>query len=610
MPGTLICDCETDGLLDSMSRLWCLQIGPENGDEVTVYADQPGFRPIAEGVVRLRQADHVVFHNGLGFDMDAINRFYPTAITIEHLYDTLVLARLMDPVERIHTLKAWGERTGTAKGEYAGDFQSFTPDLVEYAIQDIHTGRALWHKVKHVLEWGRVVEVEHKFARAMVLQERRGFTLNVKKAEAFAVELRGRLSELDHQLQEFFPPLPMSETFVPKVNNKLRGYVKGEPFVRRWEEAFDPASRHHVGRRLQALGWKPRKFGRDGVPTVDGDILQALPYPAARALAERFVISKRLAQLSDGKTGWLRVVQKDGRVHGRVKPIGCAPGRCAHTGPNLANVEKKDLRMREVWEAQRGWKLVGVDADGLQARIFAHYVARYDGGEFASRLINGSKKDRTDIHSANAIELAKIGALLVNPATADQELWDRVRDASKRGLYATWFGAQNRKLGWTLKDGAKNAGLKVPRYPDTELGALARVALMRAIRGYGPLVQALESAVKEKGYLRSPLGRHVPIKSRHSMLVYLEQAGEADAMKLAEVIFNDRVSIENGWKYGTDFAGVAHVHDERQIEARPEIAEEIGAAYAECIRMAGEEMGLRCPLLGSFNIGETWRATH
>jgi DNA polymerase I len=425
------------------------------------------------------------------------------------------------------------------------------------------------------------------------------------RAEALAAEFRGELAALDMELQKAFPPI--AHEWIPKASNSKLGCVKGQP-ITKWE-TFNPASRQHCARRLQALGWKPKQFGKDGIATMDDDVLQALPYPEAKLLAQRFTIEKKLGQLSDGKTGWLRTVRKDGRVYGRVNTIGCAPGRCSHNAPNLANVNKQDKRMRGVWIPRDGWKLVGIDAEGLQARLFAHYVARHDGGEFARKLTQGSKKDRTDVHSANLTQLSRVGSILC-PLDADPELWDKCRDGSKRCLYATWFGAQDPTLGWTAKDGAKLAGLPVPRMPDRELGKLTRAALMQAIRGYKELVEAIQKKAKAQGYLRSPLGRRIPIRSMHSALVFLEQGGEADVMKLAETIFYFESAPAHGWEYGRDFAFVAHFHDERQIECRPEIAKRVGKAYAACIAAAGRRMNLRCPLAGSPHVGDSWADTH
>jgi DNA polymerase I len=606
MPETLVWDIETNGLLPEVTTLHSIQIGTPDGTDVDLYCDAlPGYRPLAEGLERLAAAEKLIGHNVVAYDMRVLDKLHPGTVRLDQMIDTMILARLMDPNERDNRLEAWGQRLGVAKGDFSGPWHVCTPEMMNYAAQDIVVTRALWNKVKHVMDWGRVVDVEHKFQFTIALQESTGFRLDVPKAEALAAEYRGDIAKLDAELQKAFPPI--AHEWIPKASNSKLGYVKGQP-VTKWE-VFSPGSRQQCVKRLEALGWKPRAFGKDGIATLDDDILRALPHPQAQLLADRFTLEKRLGQLSDGKTGWLRTVKPDGRVYGRVNTIGCAPGRCSHNAPNLANVNKQDKRMRGVWIPRDGWKLVGIDAEGLQARLFAHYVARYDGGEFARKLTQGSKKDRTDVHSSNLAMLIRVDAFLCPPEAAP-ELWDKCRDGAKRCLYATWFGAQDPKLGWTAKDGAKQGGLAVPRMPDRELGKLTRAALMQAIKGYEPLVKAIQATAKEKKYLRSPLGRRIPIRSMHSALVFLEQGGEADVMKLAETIFYYEAVPDMGWRYGEDFAFVAHVHDERQIECRPEIAEQIGQAYAACISLAGLAMKLRCPLAGSYHVGDDWSATH
>ena len=603
---TVIVDCETDDLLPNMSRIWCVQIGDELDDSVIVYADQPGYPPLAGAIWRLKNADRIVMHNGLGFDIDAINRFYPNTIREEQIFDTLVAGRICSPTEREHSLEAWGERLQVYKGKYEGNFQSFTQDLVDYAIQDVVATRALYAHLLTKLPDNpeRLLEVEHKFARAMVLQERNGFQLDVKAAQDLDATLRGEQSDIERQLQSVFPPIERTQEFTPKVNNKKMGYVKGVPFIKRRQEVFNPGSRHHVAERLQLLGWKPRDFGADGVATVDETTLAGLPWPQAKLMVRYFSLGKQLGQISDGKQAWLKLV-RNGRVHGRMNTVGCAPGRCSHFSPNMAQVNKKDRRMRAVWVPRPGWKLVGVDAEGLQARGLAHYLHRYDGGAFAKKVHEGSKKDRSDVHSANLTELARARVILV-PPDAPPELWDKGRDGAKRCLYACWFGARDAKLGWTAKDGARNAGLPVPRVPDAEMGRLARTALNRAIRGFEQLSAAIIETASKRGYLISPLGRHVPIRSKHSALVFLMQAVEADVMKLAMTMF----MAQCGGYHGIDFALCANVHDEVQLECTPDMAEVYGISFADFIRRAGEELGLKCPLAGSYHVGSSWAETH
>lgn len=585
---TLIADCEANNLYPALTRLWTLQLGDASTDEVTVYADQPGYPSIAEGIERLRAADHYVFHNGLAYDLWAINKFYPGAVERSKLIDTLVLARLLSPEERSHSLRAWGERLAVAKGDYEGDFQRFDDELVHYAIQDIHTTRALYRHLMEQLDgWGESLALEHDVAWAMHLQERHGFGFDVPAAQALDATLRGELADLSAELQKSFPPI--AHTSIARATNKKLGIVKGQPRVK-WE-TFEPGSRHHVGRRLQALGWKPSAFGADGAPTVDEKTLADLPWPEAQLLVKFFRRQKMLGQLADGKNGWLKLV-KNGRIYGRVNPNGACTGRMTHMSPNTAQVDG-DPRMRSLWVPREGWKLVGVDAASLEACMLAHYLARYDGGAYAKIVTEGDEESGTDNHSRNRDVLNKMG-LAVN------------RKGSKNLLYAFIYGSGDFKLASMVVDNLRSNGKPVPKIPKKELGLLVRKGLAKAVPGIDKLSAAVKTAVKERGYLVGLDGRHLLIRSDHSALNTLLQGAGAVVMKKALAIFMHC----HGPTMGDLWALCANVHDEVQMEVVPEHADLYGAEMVGAITAAGEYYNLRCPLSGSYKPGSNWSETH
>lgn len=634
----LIFDLESDGLLDAITKVHCLQLGDVATDEVTLYLRDdapPQFwpvwthhtelglqrevRPMKEGLERVRAASCLIGHNLIGYDLPVMQRFFPGVATLDQCYDTLIAARLLDPETRTNTLKSWGETMGLLKGEYKGDFREIDAELLRYAEQDVIVTRALYRRQQPLLaKQERVLDVEHRFAHIIHLQERNGFTLDVPAAESLAADFRGELADLEAKLQIAFPPITHRTQVLAGASSKKLGRVKGKPYEKVEVETFNPGSRIQIGKRLMDLGWKPRTFTANGQPEVSETLLKAMPYPQAALLDTYLTVAKKLGQIADGKTGWLKVVKPTGRVHGRVNTIGCAPGRCTHNNPNMAQVNKKDKRMRGVWMARPGWFLLGCDGEGLQARIFAHYLARHDGGVFAKRVAEGKKADRSDVHSVNLKSLAQANTILV-PLDAPSDLWDKCRDGAKRCLYATWFGGGDPKLGWTAKDGGKNAGLPTPKIGDKVLGKMVRDALMVAIKGFKELSDGIKTAAQHRGYLLSPLGRHIPIRSPHSALVFLMQAGEADVMKLAATLFHFEEAVRHGWEHGRDFAYCANVHDEVQLEIAPQHvttdadgrhSSPIGAAFARCVTEAGVRLGLQCPLAGDSKVGRTWADTH
>ena len=111
------------------------------------------------------------------------------------------------------------------------------------------------------------------------------------------------------------------------------------------------------------------------------------------------MIIKRLGQLAAGKQAWLKAVQADGKIHGRVNPCGAVSGRATHSSPNIAQVPHngapygKDCR--SLFHVPDGWWQAGIDACGLELRCLAHYLAPYDDGHYADVVVNG------DIHTLN-----------------------------------------------------------------------------------------------------------------------------------------------------------------------------------------------------------------
>lgn len=88
------------------------------------------------------------------------------------------------------------------------------------------------------------------------------------------------------------------------------------------------------------------------------------------------------------------------------------------------------------------------------------------------------------------------------------------------------------------------------------------------------------------------------------MNTLLQSAG-AIVMKKALVILDD---YARQWELRYKFIG--NVHDEVQTEVREDHADKFGWLAVECLKAAGLEFGLRCPLDGEYKIGTTWAETH
>jgi len=61
---------------------------------------------------------------------------------------------------------------------------------------------------------------------------------------------------------------------------------------------------------------------------------------------------------------------------------------------------------------------------------------------------------------------------------------------------------------------------------------------------------------------------------------------------------------------GIDFKFIGNIHDEFQTEVEWTQAEQFGVLAVDAIKIAGQELGLRCPLDGEYKIGNDWSETH
>ncbi|MEF2052974.1 DNA polymerase [Pseudomonas aeruginosa] len=595
----LIADCETDGLLHQLTKLHSLCL--KDVDTGTLYscADQPGYIPIADGVRMLMEADQVIFHNGIKFDAPAIQQVYPWFnLPIEKMRDTLVLTRLIWPeigdrdtglirkgklpgkLRGSHSLEAWGYRLGVYKGEFGktSDWQVWTPEMQTYCEQDVEVTDALWKKIQSKEVAERAVELEHWFAFIIGLQERHGFAFDTQAAAALYTTLVAEREKLDAELKGAFRPWYVNAgVAMPKRPNRTQGIEAGVPYCKITLQEFNPASRLQIADRLTKLhGWKPQEFTEGGQPKVDETVLSKLPYPAAKLLARRFLIEKRIGQLAEGNQAWLKLERK-GRIHGSVNTIGAVTGRCTHSHPNVAQVPSVRApfgkECRALFGADPGYVQIGADASGLELRCLAHYMARYDGGAYAKVLLEG------DIHTENQ----KAAGL-------------PTRDNAKTFIYAYLYGAGDEKIGQIVGKGAKE-GKKLKE------NFLKRTPALKRLR------EDVASAVKKRGYLVGIDGRHLHIRSDHAALNTLLQSAGALLVKQATVNLYRELSTR-GYVFGKDWAMLAHVHDEYQLQARKEIADEVAQVAVWAFQQAGRDFNWRCPLDGEAKTGTNWAECH
>ena len=607
-----IFDIETNGIKDfgklsDLHTIHCLvtRTDTEEGEEdVKVWTGED----IPAGLEFLKEQDIIVGHNALRFDVRAIKRLHPDWEP-KNVHDTLVLARLAWPNQKekdyrnrdhprnligSHSLKAWGYRLGEHKGEYSGDWESLSDDMIEYCIQDTAVTMKLYKAACDKLGDCEAVLLEHRFQEIIDKQERTGFGFDTKAASSLYAELSGKRDELKEDLSKKYPPQVekmKSAAYWEAGGNRYRtkkeaqeaGHKQIEKGPNRTKLVpFNPDSRLQISKFLiERHGWKPTVFTPSGQPQVDETTLRSLKIPEADQLVTYLTISKRIGQLAEGKEAWLKL-ERNGRLHGRVNSNGTVTGRCTHSNPNLAQTPASSApwgtECRSLFIPSPGKVLVGVDASGLELRCLAHYMARWDDGEYGRIIVDG------DIHTANQ-EAAGL----------------RTRDDAKAFIYALIYGAGPQKIGSMVGGGMREGKRLMDRF-------LARLPALMSLR------EAVERAVKDRGHLKGLDGRPLPIRSKHSALNSLLQSAGSILMKQATVLTHYKLKFwdsDKTFSFGKDYAKqVAHIHDEIQFECEIAVASTVGELAVDAIKQAGEHFDLRCPLDGEYNVGNNWSETH
>jgi len=310
------------------------------------------------------------------------------------------------------------------------------------------------------------------------------------------------------------------------------------------------------------------------------------------------MVQKRIGQVAEGNEAWLRHVQKDSRVRGRVNTNGAVTGRMTHSKPNMGQVpsgkSEYGHECRQCWTVPPGKKLVGADADALELRDLAGYLAIYDEGAYIKTVLEGDKSQGTDMHSVNCRALGMDPKAYVFGAETG-------RDVAKTWFYAFIYGAGPEKLGYTvLRTHGKQA---------REKGLELRKAFLKGLPAVGKLVSAVQDKAKTRGYLIGLDGRRLPVRSMHAAINTLLQSAGAVQMKKALCILDDDLQAA-GLTPGVNYEFVANVHDEWQIEVDENKAEMVGRMAVDAIRKAGAFFKFRCPLDGAYDIGNNWSETH
>jgi len=639
----VVIDVEANGLINP-TKIWVIVCKDINTGKYYVFRHTDGLA--LRFIEFARSVDLWIGHNLLGYDASVIDKLVGYSITPEASLDTLIVSKMVDYSRSSHSVEDYGVEFGLPKIEFT-DFSRYSPEMEEYCKRDVDITERIYNKYRRYIHnpiRQKSIHTEQSFQLVCNDLEKNGFAFNTAKAQQYLQKVQDELATLDKDILSSFPPrevlirefTPRATKFgtinrssVPRqLHQRMEDYEVGKTYRHTRSEAFNPSSHKQIIQVLNEAGWQPtdktkthieaeREYNRlkakerltrqdliDKLKTlkvsgwkVNEANLETLPAKApapARALAKRILLESRRRTLTE----WLSLVSTDGRIHGKFYGIGAWTHRMAHQNPNTANIPnefdtagKRKLygkELRSLWMAPRNRLLVGCDAEGIQLRIFAHYI---NDPEFTQALVEGKKDDKTDPHSLNQRILGDVC---------------RSRAAAKRFVYALLLGAGLGKL------------TEILGCSQTETQEALDRLLVR-YEGWRYLKEEVFPKDAKRGWFNGLDGRAVSIPSdteggrKHLAMSGYLQNGEAVCMKLATLKWWPRLKE---W----DARIVNFVHDEWQVECpnNMEVALAIAKTMANSLVEVGNDLGLKCPLAGSYwnddlkdwTISTNWSKTH
>lgn len=646
-----VIDIEANAL-EKPDKIWCIVCKDIDKGEYHVFREvHPGTAEARRFLSFAENVSLFIGHNLLGYDWPALFDILGLDIDISRACDTLILSKLIDYPRSTHSVEGYGTEFGLEKIEFS-DFSKWSQSLEDYCIRDVDITHKIYLKyLRYYLNPDHIpsITLEHKFQLVVNKLGSNGFSFNEGKAKVLLEKVESELKVLDGDiLSTFQPKLKLIREVIPKetkygtislssipksLRDNISDFTVGAPFSYcAWSE-FNPSSHSQIIKVLNEAGWKPVDKTKTHIDTersvnqlrhrrkdkteqltfddlcsklktlqktgwkVNENNLDTLPPSAphaAKLLAKRILLESRRRTLTE----WLDLVQPDNRIHGKFYGIGAWTHRMAHQNPNTANIPnefdtsgKKKLygkELRSLWCAPSKRLLVGVDAEGIQLRIFAHYI---NDAQFTEALINGKKEDKTDPHSLNQSILGEVC---------------KSRAAAKRYIYALLLGAGANKLREILDCSEQAAEEAYQR-------------LLQRYTGFQHLKDTIIPRDGKRGWFVGLDGRRVRIPGdtegsrRHLAMSGYLQNGEAVVMKSATLLWHDKLA-------DMDASLVNFVHDEWQTETPNDmkVALQIASLQSDSLRIVGEKLNLRCPLAGSYwnddlkdyTIDRNWSKTH
>lgn len=638
-----VADIETNGLYHNVTEIHCIVLRDKDTKEVLTYFDKDiGIKPtgsISEGVALLQQADLVIGHNWIDYDIRVLKLFYPEIeVDVDKIRDTYIRSMMFNPDRQRdpscppskvtesgrkqigpHGLENWGYVVGRGKVENE-DWTKLTPHMLKRCIEDVH----ITDLVDDYLEdqekdwdWSRAEWIEKKFRFVMSEQEGHGWYFDMAKAKECIQELEAMSDEIDNEIMPRIPPVIKELSLCRQIKKKNGGYhtnfikwfdtaglgdgFKKADFIGEFSrisiEPINLASTQQVKAYLLSVGWIPTEWNfkktkkgsleRDDKgnfiktsPKLTEDSFESLEDNTGKLIARRITIKHRQSQIQ----GWIDNVRPDGRIGAGGNSCGTNTARVTHR--TVVNVPKAEegvfygKEMRSLFTVPEGYKLVGGDLSALEDRVAGHHTFKQDKGAYAEYLLSG------DVHQKVA------------------DMMGVSRHVGKTCNHALKYGAQAAKIADTIGCSVEQA----QEYWDKWWAAhpslsMLKLRIEKALEDRGFIDK--RGRLKEGAFIKGLDGRKIFLRKLHSALNgRIQNAGSIVHKVVAIFIYE---GIQDRW---LDAHIVGNFHDEVQSEVLEVDIPEYVEVVKEAEIKVNKFFNLHIPMEIEAKVGNNWKETH
>lgn len=621
-------DSETDALLRQCTRCWVIAAYNLTNNRMEYWEEGD-----LDWQKKFNDAELLVGHNILGFDIPMFKKLFnwvPNKKT--KLRDTMIMSQVLNYKrfpEDSHSMEAWGISLGKPKQEHE-DWTQYSPEMLSRCVTDVELNVEIYKILRNEFNQAiqknnkvkQYMEVEHAVGKWCGQAELNGWPFDKQNA----IKLFNQMElELNNTREKLLPLLGMKAIAVDKKNGivepKKPKYIKNGHYDRHLADWFgiDPIlgleeeiDREIVGEYCRVEfadldldsvsdvkiflfrnGWKPTEWNWKTIedpdtgerkkikmaPKITEDSLEFLE-ANGKLYAEFLTTKSRYSLLK----GWIENCDDNNRLHGTCFTIGTPSMRARHN--IIVNVPSADSKwgpeIRSLFICPPGWKLIGCDSAGNQARGLAHYLKSED---FTNQLLHG------DIHQYNADVLTAV--------LKEMGITHVVkRGIAKRILYAFLFGASGEKL-WTYIFGS----------PEKKKGNKLKAGFTKAVPGFKNLLEKLENIYGStsqtgNGYIPGIGGNRIYCDSFHKLLVYLLQAAEKATCGAAVMLTMERLE-----EAGIPYEPYIMMHDEEDFGVPEEYSEQAAAIGKQAFIDGPKLFGITI-MDGDAKIGNNWYEVH